>query len=484
MKTRLILLLLALCSYSHAQEFTDLYGDYLGQVPPGETPMVFAPGVVSTRENNEHWAPTFSPDGNEVFWFANRRPGPSNSEWLELSWTMRREDGRWTKPQASPFDGMFAYSSDGRRGYFASEDDMWVVEKQGAHWGIPQCLNITVRFPELKPLYMPSVTNAGTLYFIGTIPGTQSDVGIYRAEWIEDQYAQPELLPSCINRPGSMNWAPFIAPDESYLLFSSGRPGSLDRYGDLYISLHLADGSWADPVSLGAPINTNRQEVFPGLSPDGKYFFFARDIAGRENDIYWVEAEPYLPDPNGPVLNQSQGIRYATLQAAVRLAQPGDEIVIEPGIYQENLTINGKDIILRSSDPNDPYYIGGTIIQGHPNEPIVSLVNTTTACTLAGLTLRTGFIGLSGTATNATLRNCRIMENTEHGMLLSQESRPYLHHCLITANGQAGITMLPTTGGRSIRYCQPLIVDCIIVQNGQTALEGGEPIVINSIIQD
>jgi len=30
--------------------------------------------------------------------------------------------------------------------------------------------------------------------------------------------------------------------------------------------------------------------VFPGLSPDGQYLFFARDTPGHKNDVYWVDA--------------------------------------------------------------------------------------------------------------------------------------------------------------------------------------------------
>jgi len=137
---------------------------------------------------------------------------------------------------------------------------------------------------------MPRVTSNGTLYFIGYTPDTKSNHGIYRAELINGEYAKPELLPHSINLPPFLNWAPFIAPDESYLLFSSNRTGSLDEYGDLYISRRHTDGSWTDPVSLGEPVNSSQQEVFPGLSPDGKYLFFCRNTPGHKNDVYWVDA--------------------------------------------------------------------------------------------------------------------------------------------------------------------------------------------------
>ena len=84
-----------------------------------------------------------------------------------------------------------------------------------------------------------------------------------------------------------------------------------------------------------------------------------------------------------------------------------------------------------------------------------------------------------------TIRNCRILDNTGHGVDLYGAS-PILSHCLITANGGNGISMQTyRTGiGRQARTlnCQPVIENCIIVDNNQAAIEGGEPIIIDSII--
>jgi hypothetical protein len=70
MKTRKIFIVIILgfiVQSSFGQQFTDLSGDYSGLTPPGDTPVVFALGIVSTDSLNEHCAPTFSPDGKEEF---------------------------------------------------------------------------------------------------------------------------------------------------------------------------------------------------------------------------------------------------------------------------------------------------------------------------------------------------------------------------------------------------------------------------------
>ncbi len=186
------------------------------------------------------------------------------------------------------------------------------------------------------------------------------------------------------------------------------------------------------------------------------------------------------PDPNQPIQNVTTGRGFDSIQCAIDYANPSDTIVIGPGIYEEHITLD-KDIILRSADPNDPYHIGGTIIQGHFREPVVSLSHNTDTCQLTGLTIRAGLVGVVGTATDATIRNCRIMDNVTHGVELFENSHPLLHHCLVTANGRTGITM-HATAGRRVAECQPVIENCIIVGNGQASLVGGRPTLVDSLV--
>ncbi len=274
-------------------DFRRLTSDYFGLPSPGATPQVFARGIVSSPFQ-EHGAPAFSPDGNTVFWTTNRRPGPDNDKWLDTYLTMRRENGRWSAPWVPAFGAMLVFSPDGRRAFFSrpprrgAQDDIWVAERQADNWSDPKCLNFVARYPEMRFAAMPTVARSGALYFVSRAPGVQSEIGIYRAALVNGEYGKPELLPPSINRPPFLNWTPFIAPDESYLLFSSNRTGSLDKWGDLYISRRSVDGTWSEPVSLGEPVNSKLQERIPAVSPDGKYLFFTRDTPGYDEDVYWV----------------------------------------------------------------------------------------------------------------------------------------------------------------------------------------------------
>ena len=298
MKNILIFTILLLIQIIFAQDKSVLLGAkgaYLGEIPPEGIPVVFAPGVISNDTTVEHGFPTFSPDGKAVFWQSNYRK--SGEETIISCMTMRCVGNKWTAPEVSPFGDGPVFSPDGSRLYFNSKEKngtICYIENRGEHWSKPIKLGFIKRFPELKHAYNISFTKEGTLYFLGYAKGleTLNNFAIYRSELVDGIYARPELLPASINMEGgTLNWTPFISPDESYLLFSSSRDTGEMDYGDLYISFRNADGSWNTPQNLGEKINSNRQERFPSVSPDGKYLFFTRWVARGNEDVFWVKMD-------------------------------------------------------------------------------------------------------------------------------------------------------------------------------------------------
>ena len=72
-------------------------GDYLGQEPPGATPRLFAPGIVSTGMLDRDIA--VLPGGGEIY-FGRAGAGYAYSAILV---TRRLLDGRWTRPEVASF---------------------------------------------------------------------------------------------------------------------------------------------------------------------------------------------------------------------------------------------------------------------------------------------------------------------------------------------------------------------------------------------
>ena len=89
---------------------------------------------------------------------------------------------------------------------------------------------------------------------------------------------------------GEWNAHPFIAPDESYIIWDAQRESGYGK-ADLYISFKKKNGTWGAAINLGDKINTEFGEAYGSVSPDGKYFFFHRSYGGDTGDIFWMDAK-------------------------------------------------------------------------------------------------------------------------------------------------------------------------------------------------
>jgi Tol biopolymer transport system component len=131
-----ILLSIIFVFISHAQQddFPVLKGPYLGQKPPGETPQMFAPHIISLKQS-VHSSPIFSPDGREVYWCVL-----GEGEQPICIKIMKQVNGKWSPPAKAPFtsgvdDSNPFFSSDGNRliykSYRDNQNALWTVKRQG-----------------------------------------------------------------------------------------------------------------------------------------------------------------------------------------------------------------------------------------------------------------------------------------------------------------------------------------------------------------
>jgi hypothetical protein len=118
-----------------------------------------------------------------------------------------------------------------------------------------------------------------------------------------------------------------------------------------------------------------------------------------------------------PVNNITQDTYYATIQEAIDASTSGDEIVVSPGTYYENITLNARSIILRSVDPSDPAIVSATVIDGNQNTHVVEIYGSD-ASTLEGFTIRNGISmgggGISVYGSSPTIKNNTILNNESH----------------------------------------------------------------------
>ena len=89
---------------------------------------------------------------------------------------------------------------------------------------------------------------------------------------LKDGVYQPAVaLPFTAGQWGGAD--PAVAPDESFLVFSSNRPPTPAQQGDLFI-VFRKDGQWGEPQHLGDEINGFGGGSESRLGPDGHNLYF------------------------------------------------------------------------------------------------------------------------------------------------------------------------------------------------------------------
>jgi len=275
--------------------FIDLSGPYLGQKPPGMTPEIFAPGIIST-ENLGEAKGVFTKNGY-MFLFNRRRP-PEGHKTIYFT---EVKNGFWTKPSPVPFNSKYAdwdfhFAPDGKTLYFTSKRpanqdnkpsehaNIWETKLTNSGWTEPCMLGYPVNNSGNHDC-CGTLTNDGTLYFFSRREGGLGQSDIYRARLKDEKYMAVENLGKSINSEYS-EYDSYIAPDESYLIFSSDRPGGFGKYNDIYITFRKIDCIWTKPKNLGYVF---RDSGIDGVSLDNKFLFYTCGRTG-EDDIYWVDA--------------------------------------------------------------------------------------------------------------------------------------------------------------------------------------------------
>lgn len=280
------------CTQSE-QNFLETKDAYFGLTPPELIPEIFAPGIVSDTRWREHCQLAISPKGDEIYWskFAN-----GVTEQIYFSKFIK---GKWTIPEIVDFlkddlsllNGQPTFSPDGNKLFFYSRNrpggigyiDAWYVERTESGWSKP--INAGEPYNSEKDDRPPILTNLGNAYNMGR------NFVDNKEEFLKFNYSNGEFSdPKTVSiYTGFSSWWPFyISPDESYIIFPSSQK---DGYGglDLYISFKDKTDSWGKPINMGDKINSSLSERFPITSPDGRYLFFIRHT--KTWDIFWVSTK-------------------------------------------------------------------------------------------------------------------------------------------------------------------------------------------------
>lgn len=285
----LIFLSLMVSTYSAKSstlgEFPVLEGPYLGQSPPGLTPEIFAPGVVSINGRYEHGI-SFSPDLNEVYFAANKE-----GEAAQIFFS-RVEDEKWSPlKKANLTEGKKAeelhpsFSTDGKRLYFTaakadlSDTGIWYVDREKDSWSKAKKLESSINDDKV---FYPNQGVNGDLYYF--------NISKRKNYYAPDNNGEFSVIKE-LNIEFGIHV--HISPSEDYLVMNArNREDESRKDSDIYVLFKKRDGSWTSPINLGSQVNSHFPETAPSITPDGKYLFFGRyNEEGGLSNFYWVSTK-------------------------------------------------------------------------------------------------------------------------------------------------------------------------------------------------
>lgn len=268
-------------SDSKEKDLLPIETSYLGQKPPGLTPEPFASGMVST--DNWEVDGVFTPDLKEFYFI--REVGEKEEEKAMKFMVYQFEGNKWRDSIISARVGQPTISPDGKTMHLGRK----VKERmENGDWS--DLKNLTPLLDSI-PIMQLSSSTKGTYVFDAMGEGL-----LRYSRIIDGNREEPVLFGEQINS-GTANAHPFIAPDESYMLWDGRKK---DGYGnaDIYVSFRQKDGSWGNAINLGDKINTPVSENGARVTPDGKYLFFNRNVGkvkptDKYDDVnmFWVDAK-------------------------------------------------------------------------------------------------------------------------------------------------------------------------------------------------
>ena len=233
-------------------------------------------------------SPAFTPDGKTVF-FTHANGARRTIMVSHLT------NGQWSEPKVATFSGTWrdiepAMAPDGSYMLFISNrpsvdggqpldghyggvarpaagGNVWRLDKVGDEWGKPVGLSGTVN--SNSSVYAPTVARNGNIYFMQPDPKTDK-FRLYRSQLTGTTFATPEPLP--FSDGVISDFDPVVAPDESFIIFGSGRPPIPEKQSGLFVAFSER-GKWKTPVPFKPFLNGLEAR----LSPDLKTLYFTAD---------------------------------------------------------------------------------------------------------------------------------------------------------------------------------------------------------------
>lgn len=194
---------------------------------------------------------SISPDGSTIYVYRNI---PKITGSGDIFYSTKRPDGKWTNPKslAKPVNSSFFESS--------------------------ACI----------------APDGSALYFVSERNGGFGNADIWRSKKLgKNLWEKPVNLGPVVNTEDD-ELGVFMHPDGKTLFFTSKGHNTMGGY-DIFMTQMKADSSWTEPVNLGYPINSTKDDIYFVMTADGKKAYIASRKDGGYGgvDLYEIDMTGY-----------------------------------------------------------------------------------------------------------------------------------------------------------------------------------------------
>ena len=261
--------------------------------------------VLSSRRQD--FCPALGGDEWDQLYITSSRPqakgnelsGITGTKFTDIFVSKKDDKGRWSQPEllesevnSEYDDGACCFSPDGKTMYFTRctydaeyprYAQIYSSTRSDASWGSPQEVKITA--DTLSSCAHPSISPDGKwLYFTSDMPGGVGGYDIWRVEIDEHGVGIVENLGASINTEGDEMY-PSVRPNGELYFSSDGHPGMGGL--DIFVAKQDSSGVW-DVKNLKYPMNSAGDDfgmTFEGLHNTG--FFSTNRGDGKGWDKVW-----------------------------------------------------------------------------------------------------------------------------------------------------------------------------------------------------
>jgi len=228
---------------------------------------------------------------------------------------------------------------DGKKLYFSRQfhpenvggvddaEDIWVSEldEETGEWLPAKNVGAPLNTPGPNFISSISMVDGKETLILGNRYGKKGRMytGVSKSTREGDTFSDPVGM----DIDNEYNYSPnadfFLAPGGEAMILSAERD---DTYGarDLYVCFKKENGSWSEPMNLGADINTTGEDESPFMAEDGKTLYFSSDgykgyggvdvyVSFKLDDTWtrWSE-----PENLGPGINKDGDDEYFSIPSS------------------------------------------------------------------------------------------------------------------------------------------------------------------------